>query len=201
LLKIYLLAFLIFPIIGQIVHNKNVIITLNNLNFNYLESFRSLDYDAWSNIMATIKYVGHHGITYFNQLLGSILFFIPRKLWTNKPLSSGHLIGNYLIDHYNMWFNNLSNPLISEGYINFGIFGVIIFAFLYGLFNTIIDKFKNKNISIYIFASVYSIFLLRGDLMSSFAYLIGLIFAIYILPYILNYIISKFYYKDILMKM
>jgi oligosaccharide repeat unit polymerase len=195
LLLIYLIAFIMFPIIGQIVHNRNVIVALNNLNFNYLDSFKSLDFDAWANIMATILYVKQYGITYFNQLLGSILFFIPRKFWIDKPISTGHLIGNYLIEHYDMWFNNLSNPLISEGYINFGIIGVILFALLLGIFNKIIDNFKKENISVYVFVSVYLIFLLRGDLMSSFAYLIGLICAIYIFPYIINHIIPKFNHK------
>ncbi|MDG1315031.1 MAG: hypothetical protein P8P29_05860, partial [Flavobacteriaceae bacterium] len=86
-------------------------------------AFESLHYDAFANIMATVEYVKLYGLSWGFQLLGVCLFFIPRSLWTTKPLSTGELIGNYLFDTTPRNFTNLSNPVVSEGFINFGLIG------------------------------------------------------------------------------
>ena len=50
--------------------------------------------------MAAINYVSDYGITYGNQLFGSLFFFVPREYWYDKPLNSGKLIGQYLIKRH-----------------------------------------------------------------------------------------------------
>jgi hypothetical protein len=70
---------------------------------------------------------------------------VPRKIWENKPISSGEFIGNYLRDTYgNKYsFTNLSNPYVSEGYLNFGILGVIMFAIFLAFFMSRMTNWVN----------------------------------------------------------
>lgn len=86
------------------------------------------DFDAYQMLCDTIHMPGDQ-ITWGYQLYGNLLFFIPRSIWTSKPVSSGNLVGNY----YELGYVNFSEPLPAEGYINFGVPGVILFAVLCGL--------------------------------------------------------------------
>ncbi len=85
-------------------------------------------------------------------------------------------------------------PLPAEGYINFGILGIILFAFILALVSKITDNWYQHN-DLRLFFSLYvcfhMIFMLRGDLMSSFAYLVGNLLAIFLVPLILNRIICR----------
>ncbi|WP_144505656.1 O-antigen polymerase [Bacillus mycoides] len=166
---------------------------LNELN--YMEVFGSLHYDAWANFSATIAYTRDYGFSFGKQLLGSLLFFIPREIWEAKPVSTGALIGDYLIGNYSMWFNNLSNPFPSEGYVNFGVFGVIFHALLLAIMGRYTKKlFLKQGYYSYIawYITIHLIFLLRGDLMNGFAYLMGVILAIAITPKIIDYFLVVF---------
>lgn len=142
--------------------------------------------------MATIDYVEKNGVTYGKQLIGSVLFFVPRLIWPNKPLGSGQLIGNYLMENYSMWFNNVSNPLPSEGYINFGLIGVMFFGFLLSKIGHWVEDLKqNYGWVVYLYISNHMIFILRGDLLSSLSYLIGILFALLIFPKFIDIIFNK----------
>ena len=89
-------------------------------------------------------------------------------------------------------------PFPGEGYINFGILGIILFAFILALVSKITDKWYKYNdlrlfFSLYVcFHMIFMIFMLRGDLMSSFAYLVGNLLAIFFVPLILNKINYKY---------
>lgn len=189
LLMIMIMVFL-FPLSSLITHSQlglqDFISEGISNKINLSKEFIGLDYDAWSNFMATIDYVDNYYITYGRQLLGVLTFFIPRSIWPAKPIGSGALIGNYLMNNYSMWFNNLSNPFVSESYLNFGVIGVIMFAVLLGIISFKVNMLCNDHedirwvIGTYI--SIHLIYLLRGDLMSSFAYLIGVLAMIYYLP-------------------
>lgn len=74
-------------------------------------------------------------ITYGRQLLGVILFWIPRSLWASKPIGSGYLIAH----EYGLSFDNISMNFFGEGYINFGIIGVCIFSIILARFNAYMD--------------------------------------------------------------
>lgn len=166
---------------------------IRNLNIHSLLS--SLHYDAWSNFMAAIKYSEIESITYGRQLVGAVLFFVPRSFWPNKPVGSGHFVAeNMLMTRYSFWFTNISMPFPAEGYINFGILGIILFAFILALISKITDKWYKYN-DLRLFFSLYvcfhMVFMLRGDLMSSFAYLVGNLLAIFFVPLILNKITCR----------
>jgi len=173
--------------------------------FNFiLEAIRKLDihsllsslhYDAWSNFMAAIKYSEIESITYGRQLIGAILFFVPRSIWPNKPVGSGAFVAeNMLMTRYSFWFSNISMPFPAEGYINFGILGIILFALILALVSKITDKWYKYN-DLRLFFSLYvcfhMVFMLRGDLMSSFAYLVGNLLAMFYFPLVLNRITCR----------
>ena len=202
LLFLILVLSIIFPFSQAFTHNRSLVVGdlfetfVNRLKtMDVKQALTSLDYDAWSNFMAAIKYSEIESITYGRQLVGAVLFFVPRSFWPNKPVGSGHFVAeNMLMTRYSFWFTNISMPFPAEGYINFGILGIILFAFILALISKITDKWYKYN-DLRLFFSLYvcfhMVFMLRGDLMSSFAYLVGNLLAIFFVPLILNRITCR----------
>lgn len=146
---------------------------------DYSMYFTEGHYDAYAMFIRTVRYVSSHGFTLGYQLLGDIFFFIPRAVWTSKPIGTGAMIMTDL----NEDFTNVSAPLPAEGWINFGFIGLVIFAFLLGYILSKYDayfwrnsgdinfnSFGNSDIFYCYFISLL-FFMLRGDLMSSTAYI------------------------------
>lgn len=197
LILIFILLFA-FPLTAALTHQN---VNLSNLDsigtkdflvhLGFERELKSLHFDAWSNFMATIDYVNNNGFTYGRQLIGSLLFFVPRDLWKTKPIGSGNLIGKYLINNYSMWFFNLSNPLPSEAYINYGLIGVILFGVILSYFTKKLENLKEGyGWVIYFYIGNHLIYILRGDLMSSFAYLVGVLFALIVLPKLIDIFVN-----------
>ena len=87
-------------------------------------------------------------------------------------------------------FSNVSCSFIGEGFVNFGFFGVIIFAFALGLLITTLDRkywerfeIDNANglFAPYLFLLFMLFFVMRGDFLSGFAYVCGFVITGYIL--------------------
>jgi oligosaccharide repeat unit polymerase len=145
------------------------------------EQYNTLNFDSYSMFMRVFK---DNIITNGEQLLGALLFFVPRSIWPTKPIGSGH----YVADIQNLSFANISMPYFGEGYINFGIIGVILFTVLLAYITARVDKWylqnvANRNHDIrqipYFMSLGLLFFMLRGDLMSSFAYMCGFLAAYY----------------------
>ena len=90
------------------------------------------------------------------------------------------------MDDYGFKFSNLSNPMVSEGYINFGIFGVFLMAIFLAF--VIAQQLRwlyscdaLKNIIAFYFA-IHLIFLMRGDFTNGFVYYVGIFFGVYVIP-------------------
>jgi len=164
-----------------------------------IKTFGTLHYDAFSNIMATLDYVGKHGFSYGYQLLSALLFFIPRSVWEAKPNSTGKLVGEYLIEDYGFNFSNLSNPLVSEGYINFGLLGVFAAAVIlaYVIIKMIpwlySASYLKKTMALYF--GIHLIFLLRGDFTNGFTFYIGALIGAMAIPKITEYLIAQLVIK------
>ncbi len=145
------------------------------------------DYDAYTTFTLTFDSVKSEGMSMGRQLLGVLLFFVPRTMWPNKPIGSGAYMGEKL-----GWdFTNVSCPIPGEAYINFGTLGVIAFGILFGFISTIMDRYywdKHANIKTK-FEILYSIslmmffFMLRGDMLSSWAYLIAFVIVWYAMTF------------------
>ncbi len=154
----------------------NVSEFISGFSDRFFESYTEAHYDAYAMFGQTIKYTQTHGFAYGHQLLGSLLFFVPRVIWPTKPIGSGATI----MEAQYRDFTNVSCPLVAEGYINFGLVGVILFGLIVGYmvsrfdikYWSNVDK-DNKNKSAYVFILPMFFFIMRGDLMSSWAYTMG----------------------------
>ena len=159
-------------------------------------AFNTLNYDAFANIMATIDYVAYNGYSQGYQLLSAFLFFVPRSIWEAKPISTGQLVGEHLIDVHGYNFSNLSNPLVSEGYINFGFFGILLAALGLAFVSVRLlawlksEDYLKKIMALYF--AIHLIFLLRGDFTNGFSYYIGTLVGVIVIPKIISYFINQF---------
>lgn len=162
--------FFLFPFFNNFRHYDGHVDITWSLDF-----FNDINFDASEIFIATMKV---DFITYGRQLLGALLFFFPRRFWPNKPGGSG----SELVEYMDGYFSNVSMPFFAEGYVNFGYFGVIIFTIFLAWLSVKLDNlywFKwSKSQSLkrgYYYILIGAIiFIMRGDLMSSFAYTIGL---------------------------
>jgi oligosaccharide repeat unit polymerase len=151
--------------------------------------FVDMHYDAWANLIASLQYVQVEGIRFGEQLLGALFFFVPRDIWPDKPIASGQLLGEHLVLYYNLWFTNISFPLPAEGYVDFGIFGVIGFGGLLAYYSKRLDYFVNHGNFVdrtsALYFTFYLLFVLRGSFLPAFAYGVGAYAAINCLPAVL----------------
>ncbi|MCD2138787.1 O-antigen polysaccharide polymerase Wzy [Salinicoccus halitifaciens] len=143
------------------------------------------DFDAFQQVMNSKVYTDIYGYSFGYQLIGVLLFWVPRSIWTDKPVGTGYTIGEGL----GYEFLNISASLWVEFFVNFSFIGVILLFALYGYLTSYIQKKyieserkKEMNfITIFTpFFAAYQFFLLRGDLLSSFAYLAPIIIVIII---------------------
>jgi oligosaccharide repeat unit polymerase len=170
--------------------------TIRNSSGNLLEdlswqtiNFASGNFDAYSMLMRTVYYVTIDGPTYGMQLLGVLLFFIPRSLWHTKPVGSGSFVGEEL----GLTFLNISSPLPAEAIVNFGFVFYLVIAIFLGYITKKLDTLywkKSDNIRYidiyYIFLLGLFFFILRGDLLSTYAFTVAFFF-----PLGLTYIFQK----------
>ena len=156
----------------------NILLNLLKAVKNIPVAWLAADYDAFTTMCMALEYVWEHGVTFFRQLLGVVLFFIPRVFWPSKPVGSGHTVAITS----GMMFSNISMPLPGEGYINFGIIGVILFAFVTGYLTKSLDRAfwlagtadESRNIDlVYPVIMLMFFFICRGDLLSSWAYAVA----------------------------
>lgn len=175
----------LFPFLNQVRGDYKVGDLKLKLNF---DMFNEGHFDSYNTIVYTLKY---NLITYGEQLLGTVFFFIPRSIWTSKPKGSGE----YMADKLFFEFGNVSFNYFAEGYVNFGYIGVFLFILIIAFLTARIDKIfwvniiNNKNnFSLAIYPCLMSLlfFLMRGDLLSSFAYTCGYIFTFFMIDKILK---------------
>jgi oligosaccharide repeat unit polymerase len=168
------LLLLIFPYADLFrAETQGISLETNSLSYSLTQDG---DYDAFQQILNTVKYIEiSESTTHGYQLLGSLLFWVPRSLWAGKPVGSGQFIAEQL----GYSFTNLSCPLWAESYINFGWMGVVLIFFIYGYLTEFLQKKYissfNTNISIYQlivpFLAAYQLFFLRGDLLNGISYM------------------------------
>jgi hypothetical protein len=91
----------------------------------------SMDYDAFRMSCYTMLTVENDGISWGSNLLGAGLFFIPRAVWSNKPLPTAWIIYATADHSAELGTSNLSTPLMAEGYFSFGWIGALAIAFFY----------------------------------------------------------------------
>lgn len=165
--------FIVFPFLNQFRYFSSI----ENLTiFPEKDFFIQAHFDAYQNFLEVIRV---DFITYGYQLLGVILFFIPRSIWPNKPVGSGY----QMAENYNYNFNNISMPFLAEGYVNFGYAGLLLFSAALAVimkqldFKYLLNPGDKIVMSFGVFVCAGLFFMFRGDLMSSFSYMLSGIFA------------------------
>ncbi|MGH3556135.1 MAG: hypothetical protein ACRDTK_01185 [Mycobacterium sp.] len=96
-----------------------------------IQSLLSADYDSFAELMNGYLVAARDGIVPGKQFSGVLLFWLPRSLWTHKPVDTGIYIAN--VRGYS--FTNLSAPLWIEFYLNGGwvLLAVAMLALGFGL--------------------------------------------------------------------
>jgi hypothetical protein len=192
------LALFTFPFLHK-KNNFSLLISFGLLClFPFLNSFRhfgtnrdigfGLDFDiflenSFDSYQHFATVIGTDIITYGRQLLGVVLFWVPRSIWQNKPIGSGA----FLADELGYFFNNISFNYFAEGYINFGFTGIFLFLVVFAYFTAYLDViFWETNHRSDFFKIVYflllglSFLILRGDLLSSTAFTFGFVFSVFL---------------------
>lgn len=155
-------------------------ILINNFSQGHLDAFQS--------VMMSIS---NDKIYYGVQIFGAFLFFIPRVLWSHKPIGSGQEIA----ENIGLSFTNISMALPGEFYLNLSYLGVLVGACLLGIISAIMDKkyvFNRTNITnkVFYLMIVPMVFMvLRGDAMSAISYTVGVCFACFIWVFIIKRIL------------
>lgn len=81
-----------------------------------VDALLSGDFDAFAQIVNTLEYVATLGVTWGNQALGVVLFWVPRSMWPGKPQDTGIELAEFK----GYLFTNLSAPFPAELYVNLG---------------------------------------------------------------------------------
>ncbi|MDF3302698.1 hypothetical protein [Streptomyces tropicalis] len=80
------------------------------------------DYDQMAMFANTLTYAdAGNGHTYGRQLAGSVLFFVPRSVWTAKPRDTGVMVSEWMAAAN----TNRSSPLWAELWLDFGPVGMV----------------------------------------------------------------------------
>lgn len=138
------------------------------------------NYDSYTMLSESFRYTDSFGITWGRQLSGSLFFFMPRTLWPDKPTGSGDTIAKA----QNYVFANVGCPFLAEGVVNFGYLGGLGFIIILSVIVCRYDSFywnmvklkitNNFWVLMYPTTMGFLIFILRGDLLSSLSYFIGI---------------------------
>lgn len=173
---------IVLPLLGAARHAGTWSAFLGNLtgSSSIVQSLTTPDFDAYSMVATTYRDVNSYGTTSGHQALTVIFFFVPRSIWPGKSVGSGSFVATNL----GLPFHNVSCPLMAEGLINFGVIGVILFAFGSALFaRKIEDSYWSGNsyvVLAYPFVVGLSLFIMRGDMLSSFAYSAALLLGCFV---------------------
>lgn len=160
--------------------------TVLRIGFDF-KMFEEGHFDAYSIFLRVLKF---DIVTYGYQLLGPLLFFIPRSVWPEKPVGSGYTIAHY----YNLDFDNISCPYFAEGYMNFGYLGVFFFIIILSFFTAKMDnwywrKLHNTNsvvrVQYYLLIGLL-FFIMRGDLLSTTSFTVGILFSFYFVKWLIK---------------
>jgi hypothetical protein len=138
-----------------------------------LETLTSSDFDAFAQINNTLLYVERHGLTNGRQAAGVALFWVPRRIWPDKPRDTGILLS----EARGYKFQNLSAPLWAEMYINGGwpvlALGMLGFGILVRSQDRRIEASLQRARAPGILACIlpfYLMILLRGSLLQAMSY-------------------------------
>lgn len=190
----------LFPLLYQLkfVSQDEFLSTAIPLFFsNYSDAFNAVDFDAFSLLCRIVQYTNTEGLMLGRQLISVVFFFVPRAVFPIKGLPTGSLVATA----QGASFTNLSAPIMAEGYVDFGIIGVILYSIVFSrIIRWFDDKawtaYVNKELGltyisvIYPFLFGFLIFVMRGALQPTFLRVMGF-FLFLMIIYFLQKIFRK----------
>lgn len=168
-IMLLLVIIVVFPLFSLFKRYDLITVLSDNSLFSVESIFNDVDFDAYSMFARIIIYTKNFGFEFGHQLLCTVFFFIPRAIWVTKPYPTGVMVAT----KQGTFYTNLSSPLISEGYVDFGIIGVIFYAIILAIIVSKLDNVYWKRntdgkISIieitYPFMIGFMLFLQRGSM-------------------------------------
>jgi oligosaccharide repeat unit polymerase len=96
-----------------------------------VDTLRTMDYDAFTTSCYTLLTVREEGISWGSNILGAVAFFVPRALWPGKPPPTSWVIYDTMTHSSEVGTDNLSTPLMAEGYYAFGWIGAVAISLLF----------------------------------------------------------------------
>jgi hypothetical protein len=146
------------------------------------------DYDAYVQIVNAVRLVDARGIWLGENLAGVAAFWVPRSVWPAKPRPTGE----YLAEHAGFTYTNLSAPLWAEGFVAFGVVGVVGLLMAWGAVSGALDmslkrhvrqtrRSVSPSVALAVILAPYSLFLVRGALMPTFAYVVPVLVVLAVL--------------------
>ena len=142
--------------------------------------------DSYDNLLNIINYYPNRvGFIGGDTLIGSILTFIPRSIWVEKPFSMGWTLGR--LWHPNVIGLSLAPSLHGELFANFGFIGGLIGFYIFGIVVSLLEKILSpKNLSLNYYICFLIFIFSRGDFL--------LIDVLYYT--IIPYFILRIYFKN-----
>ena len=141
---------------------------------NPIELLLAGDYDSFAQLMNGYLVGARDGIVPMKQLSGVLLFWVPRTLWTTKPMDTGP----YIAEGRGYFFTNLSAPLWIELYLNGSwlllAVGMFALGFAIHRWDTRLDAELSRYRMPGLLACVlpfYLMILLRGSLLQAASFL------------------------------
>lgn len=128
------------------------------------------DYDAFWQIANALSYWIDGLVEPARQALGSMLFFVPRAIWAQKPTDTGIMLAEYR----GYSFDNLSAPMWAEALVNGGLIAVVLVFLALGVAlramdTRVLPAFATGGVWAIVGAilPVYMTILLRGSLLQA----------------------------------
>ena len=156
------------------------------INYNWVKQSH---FDAYQNFVRSIEI---EFITFGHQLMGALLFFVPRSFWNEKPIGSGSTLA-IKMDYI---FGGIAMPFIAEGYVNFGFIGSLMFMLFLGIMLGNLDRVAwnlkrlNKDcLFLYYYYFLFGLvfFTMRGDLINSITFIFGMTASFWLLVLMLKF--------------
>ena len=166
------LVFILFGLLGQI--RSAATFTRNGFDTRRIDfsiqgslNYANNETEMWQGLgtdLAIYKKVPEDvGFLFGKTYVGSILFFIPRIIWPNKPHGAGYYCGKFIFGGT----AGVPPSATGEAYWNFSFFGIIFLGFLNGVFMRWLSNTHFINHDNPTWRAIYSIILTTAIVFSS----------------------------------
>lgn len=130
----------------------------------------SWDYSVFDVLIRILDRVNEY--TYGQTNLQYLLAHIPRALWPDKPYDQGFMLyvtSRFYKDVYDLNGATFAGTIVGEGYLNFGVFGVLFYSYIFSvllrrIYMKCLSQSNGISIVLYSIAFPFSQQVIRGGL-------------------------------------